>query len=93
MAEGFSYSMYVKITVLSSYNDNKGQLLRIVLWMTLLLYGDQSSSTIFHIQFEATEEEIKFYQEGDFIIGGVLTISAATTNYTENNTVFLYCTE
>ncbi|XP_077334757.1 taste receptor type 1 member 3-like isoform X1 [Lithobates pipiens] len=74
-------SIVMKIKAIAVCTLQKFRIAWIVLWMALCIYSTQSSSSPCNLMIKDVDEEFGFYQEGEFIIGGVFTIRAGTTNF------------
>lgn len=85
------FMIFALFYTLFSPNAYKDRLFWIVLRITFFICKTQSSEPIFNVKFGCEDDEVKYYQEGDLIIGGVFTLTSATRPYVEKNTQILYC--
>ncbi|XP_077334216.1 vomeronasal type-2 receptor 26-like [Lithobates pipiens] len=80
LIEASLLSIIVKIKAIVEFPLHKVLLYWIVLWMVFCIQTSYSSSSVCDLRIKNVDEEFGFYQEGDFLIGGVFTIRAGTTN-------------
>lgn len=83
--EVFLLHFVLKIQTLAVLTVYKVQILWAFLWMSFCIYNTQSLSSVCNLRIKDIGEEFGFYQEGDFIIGGVFTIRAGTSNVKGTN--------